>query len=182
VKTGNFWWLAGVIAEHEGRRVAGRTRLQKTVKLLQRVGLPTDYLFTIFFYGPYSAGVLSDVRLLERLGLVTETAQPAADGVTPSFLLQASEEAKLEGMARFRPALEKMQEADLGVLELAATYDAFRETGAGHEEALRRLRHKKGAKCSGGREARALGLLRQLGLPAGSLDTPGRDDYIDRVG
>lgn len=164
MKTGNFWWLAGVIAEHDGLRVAGRTRLQKTVKLLQRVGMPTDYLFTIFFYGPYSAGVLSDIRLLERLGLVTETAQPAAEGATPSFVLQASEEARLEGMATFRPALLMMQQADLGVLELAATYDAFRETGADHDEALRRLRHKKGAKCSEDREGRALELLRQLGL------------------
>ncbi|MGL4555156.1 MAG: hypothetical protein ACRC33_28655 [Gemmataceae bacterium] len=166
MSAGNFWWLAAVIAEHDARRVVGRTRLQKTVKLLQRVGLPTDYRFTIFFYGPYSEGIQSDVRLLERLGLVTETPQPAPEGATPSYVLTAAPEARLDGVARFRPALARLQAAELGELELAATYDAFREAGSDHAEALRRLRHKKAGKCTEDREARALELLRALGLPA----------------
>lgn len=166
MKTGNCWWLAAVIAEHQSRRVSGRTRLQKTVKLLQRVGLPTDYLFTIFFYGPYSEGVLSDVRLLSQLGLVSETALPVAEGATPAYELRAREDAALAEMGRFRPALRRIEQADLVVLELAATYDAFRETGSGHEEALARLRHKKAGKCSAEREGKALALLRELGLPA----------------
>jgi uncharacterized protein YwgA len=166
--TGNFWWLAAVIAEHDGRCVVGRTRLQKTVKLLQRVGLPTDYRFTIFFYGPYSEGILSDIRLLERLGLVTETPQPVAEGATPSYLLTAGPEARREEMARFRPALARLQQAELGALELAATYDAFRETGSDPEEALRRLRHKKGVKCTEERLTRAMELLRGLGLASSS--------------
>ena len=165
MKTGNCWWLAAVVAEHAGRRVTGRTRLQKTVKLLQRVGLPTDYLFTIFFYGPYSEGVLSDMRLLGQLGLVAEKALPAAEGATPAFEMVAREDAVLAGMEPWRPALRRMEAADLVVLELAATYDAFRETGSGHDEAMKRLRHKKAAKCTPEREGRALALLRELGLP-----------------
>jgi uncharacterized protein YwgA len=168
VKTGNCWWLAGVIAEHSGRRVAGRTRLQKTVKLLQRLGLPTDYLFTIFFYGPYSEGVLSDIRLLNQLGLVSETALPVAEGATPAYELRAREDAILVEMERFRPALRRIEQAELVVLELAATYDAFRETGSGHDEALKRLRHKKAGKCNPEREGRALALLGELGLPRAS--------------
>ena len=69
---GTFWWLGGVIAAHKGRQVVGRTRLQMTVKLLQRLGLPSDYLFTIFFHGPYSRGGHSDIRVLEMLGLVKD--------------------------------------------------------------------------------------------------------------
>ena len=52
MRTGNFWWLAAVVAAHDERRGVGRSRRQKTVKLLQRLGLPTDYLYTMFFYGP----------------------------------------------------------------------------------------------------------------------------------
>jgi hypothetical protein len=164
VGTGNCWWLAGVIAEHEGRRVTGRTRLQKTVKLLQRLGLPTDYRFTIFFYGPYSEGILSDIRLLGQLGLVSEASLPVPEGATPAFELTAREDAVLAEMAPFRPALRLMEKTDLVVLELAATYDAFRETGSGHDDAMKRLRHKKAGKCGPEREGRALELLAGLGL------------------
>ncbi len=166
MRTGNCWWLAGVIAEHEGRRVVGRTRLQKTVKLLQRLGLPTDYRFTIFFYGPYSEGILSDVRLLGQLGLVSESSLPVPDGATPAFELRAREDAALEEMAPFRAALRLMERSDLVVLELAATYDAFRETGSDHDDALARLRHKKAGKCGPERESRAMELLAALTLRA----------------
>ena len=62
MKTGNFWWLAGVIAAHDGRRVVGRTRLQKTVKLLQRLGLPTDEI-----PGGHLVALSRPVELAERL-------------------------------------------------------------------------------------------------------------------
>jgi uncharacterized protein YwgA len=166
VRTGNFWWLAAVIAAHKERRVVGRTRLQKTVKLLQRLGLPTDYLYTIFFYGPYSDGVFTEIRLLEQLGLITEQEHAGSDGSTPYFVLEAKPEAVMPEMARWQSAIDTMEQADLVVLELAATYDAFREMGSDHAEALERLRHKKAAKCTEERETRALGLLKELKLVA----------------
>ncbi len=165
MNTGQFWWLAAVIGAHEGGQVIGRTRLQKTVKLLQRLGLPTDYLYTIFFYGPYSEGVFSDVRLLEQLGLVKETERSTPEGAY-LYAAQATT-TDLPDVERFRPAIRRMEKADAVVLELAATYDAFREMGADHTEAVERLRRKKGAKCDSGRQEAALALLRELGLPAG---------------
>jgi uncharacterized protein YwgA len=166
VKTGNYWWLAAVIAAHEGRQVVGRTRLQKSVKLLQRLGLPTDYLYTIFFYGPYSEGVFRDIQLLQQMGLITESEHANPDGSAPYFVLQASEQAVMAEVERWSPAVRRMEQADLVVLELAATYDTFREMGSDHAEALVRLRHKKASKCSEEREGRALELLRELGLGA----------------
>jgi uncharacterized protein YwgA len=165
LRTGNFWWLAAVIAAHKDRRVVGRTRLQKTVKLLQRLGLPTDYRYTLFFYGPYSEGLFTEIRLLEQLGLITE-AEHSVEGAAPWFVLKANPEAVMPEIARWQSAIDKMEQADLVVLELAATYDAFREMGSDHAEAMKRLRHKKGAKCTEERETRALELLRQLGLAA----------------
>lgn len=160
----SFLWLGGVIAAHTDRKVIGRTRLQKTIKLLQRLKLPTDYLYTLFFYGPYSEGVFSDIRLLERFGLVKETEHKNSEGV-PYFVIQATAGADLPEIEPFKPPLRLLERADPLVLELAATYDTFREMGSGHAEALDRLRLKKGRKCNEGREEMALELLRQLRLP-----------------
>lgn len=163
-RTGNFWWLAAVIAAHEGRRVVGRTRLQKTVKLLQRLGLPTDYRYSIFFYGPYSDGVFGDTRLLAQMGLIAEEEHPGGEGGTPYFVMTACPEAAMDEVERWRPAIDLIQRADLVTLELAATYDAFREMGSDHEEAVARLRHKKATRWTEERHGRALELLRGLGL------------------
>jgi hypothetical protein len=51
------------------------------------------------------------------------------------------------------------------VVELAATYDMFRTMKSSHEEAMMRLRRKKGARCDDGNDIKALDLLRELGLP-----------------
>ncbi len=44
-----FRWLAGAIAAHPDQQIAGRIRLQKTIKLLQRLDFPTDYSYTLIF-------------------------------------------------------------------------------------------------------------------------------------
>jgi len=49
-----FQWLAAIIAAHPGNKVIGRTRLQKTVKLLQRLGVTTDFTYKLHHYGPYN--------------------------------------------------------------------------------------------------------------------------------
>jgi uncharacterized protein YwgA len=161
----NYRWLAGLIAAHEGRRVVGRTRLQKTVKLLQRRGFPTSYRYTIFFYGPYSEDLNAGLRLLESFGLVNEQEHLAKDGTT-YYTITASADAELAEIEEYRPLIDRLAQTDPVVLELTATYDAFRELGCDHDEALRRLRRKKGAKCDEGRDEQALRLVAELGLSA----------------
>lgn len=162
-----FFWLAAVIAAHPEHKVVGRTRLQKTVKLLQRVGAPLDYDYMIHFYGPYSEGVQSDIGLLENLGLVREREVAGQDA--PYFVLEATDTAKplaeRDDVKRYGSAIEAMSNTDAVVLELAATYDAFREMGSDHAAALERLKRKKGQKCAGKRVEKALSLLRSLKLP-----------------
>jgi len=165
-----YRWLAAVVAAHPKHTVFGRTRLQKTVKLLQRLGAPMDYDYMIHFYGPYSEGVQSDIGLLESFGLVEEKQCMSQDG-SPYFVLQATEPAKKLAerpeVTKFHAAIQTMSESDAVVLELAATYDAFREMGDDHKTALERLKRKKGTKCEQGRTAKALALLKTLGLKAG---------------
>lgn len=159
-----FRWLAAAIAAHPGREVVGRTRLQKEIRLLQRLSFPTDYSYTIHFYGPYSHGLQAEIGLVQALGLIEEEARTSRDG-TQYFILRATPEAELREMGSFQPSIDLMQKADATVLELAATYDAFR-IGAEHDEAMARLRRKKGHKCDAGNAEAALDLLQSLGLPS----------------
>jgi uncharacterized protein YwgA len=161
----HFRWLAGAIAAHKDRKVVGRTRLQKEIKLLQRLGFPTEYTYTLFFYGPYSDGLHADVRFLQAFGLVTEEERSSHQGDT-YFVLTASTDAVMPETAPYRRFIDLMQDADAVVLELAATYDMFRTMKSDHEDAMMRLRRKKGAKCENGNDKKALKLLRELGLPS----------------
>lgn len=159
-----FRWLAAAIAAHADRKVVGRTRLQKEIRLLQRLKFPTEYAYTLHFYGPYSEGLHADIGLLESLGLVEEVAQISREGA-PYYILRATAEAELPEIEEYRRFIDVMDVADSVVLELAATYDMFRAMGSDHGEAIQRLRRKKGSKCDEGREDVALGLLERLGLP-----------------
>jgi uncharacterized protein len=163
MKTEKFLYLAGVIAAHDGGKVVGRTRLQKSIKLLQRIGLPTDYDYVVFFYGPYSEGVKSDLGLLEVLGLIEEEEHTSATG-NLYFTINAKPGASLPELEPFLPQIRLMENTEQVALELAATYDAFREMGSDHEEAMVRLRRKKREKCSPENVQAALDLLGRLGL------------------
>ena len=153
--------LAAVIAASPDARVVGRTRLQKTVRILQSLGLPSNYTYMTHFYGPYSEEVQSDISLLECLHLVDEKPETAKGG-SPYYVITARPEATLPEIAPYQKAINRMSATDATVLELAATFLSFREAGSDADEALERLRRKKGGKCAEGRENQALALLKQL--------------------
>ena len=164
-----FKWLIAVIAAHPDHTLVGRTRLQKTIKLLQRLDAPIDYDYAMHFYGPYSEGVQADIGLLAKLGLVNEECHLGKDG--PYYVLKAEDTplsvADRKEIGKYQEAIDTMSEADTVVLELAATYDAFRAMGSDHEQAMERLRRKKGQKCDDGRAEQAIELLQTIGLDAG---------------
>jgi uncharacterized protein len=162
----SFRTLAAVIAAHPKQRVVGRIRLQKSVRLLQRLGLPTDYLYTIHFYGPYSEDLHSEVSLLKNLKLVEEESQQVPNLDSVQYTMTATENADPALVDAFRQQIHLMARTEPVVLELAATYDYYREQGSRHETALEQLRRKKGSKCQSGNEEKALNLLSQLGLPS----------------
>jgi hypothetical protein len=164
---GDYWWLAAVIAAHTNRQVVGRARLIMTVKLLQGLGLPTRYLYTLFFGGPYAEGIHSDLDLLKVARLVEETRPYGQEGA-PS-LLQASPKADAPELEPYRPAIRLMEQTEEVVLELAATYLALRlDRRWDHARALETMRPKKADKWTPEREAKALELLRVLKLPSGA--------------
>jgi uncharacterized protein YwgA len=157
-------WVVALIAAHPNQTVVGRTRLQKEVRLLQRLGFPTDYLYSIHFYGPYSEELQTDLGVIEAFGFIQETECEGRDG-SRYYVMKAADSLPPADLEPYRPQIEHLQRAETVVLELAATYDAFREQGDDHSQSLERLRRKKGPKCGQGNEERALALLETLGLP-----------------
>jgi len=164
----SFRTLASVIAAHPNQQVVGRIRLQKTIRLLQRLGLPTDYLYTIHFYGPYSEDLHSEVTLLKNLNLADEESQQFSNSEAVQFTIKATESADPTLVKNYQPKIDIMAQAEPVILELAATYDYYRDQGSDHVTALEQLRQKKGSKCKAGNEDKALSLLTQLGLPSGT--------------
>ena len=64
------------------------------------------------------------------------------DGTT-YYILTGTEDAELPEIQPFQPYIDLMNKAEAVVLELAATYDTYRELGSSHAEALELLRRKK---------------------------------------
>lgn len=172
MRTESFWWLAAVIAEHKDRQIVGNTRLQKEIWLLQRLGLPTDYSYRVHFYGPYSEDLHAETGFLQSIGVVEIEERQSPKHGTPYYITTARDVGTLpvdQLPEEVRSAIPVLEKTDPTVLELAATYDAFRDQGDDHDEAVRRVRRKKGAKCDDGRLESALALLDKLGL-SGSDD------------
>jgi uncharacterized protein YwgA len=160
----SFRWLAGLIAAHKDGKVVGRTRLQKTVRLLQRKGAPRHYSYNLHFYGPYSEDLFADIQLTCQMELIREEAITKGDNTY--FIYRATASAALTEVQPFQKWIDVIQKTKDIPLELAATYDAFREMGYDHEDAMERLRKKKPAKCNPKSEREALALLKELELSA----------------
>jgi uncharacterized protein YwgA len=158
-----YQWLAALVAHHSNGELVGRTRLQKEIKLLQRIGWPTEYEFQMYYYGPYSESVQADVNLLIQFGFLKEEVRHSQDG-WPYSIFTAKHVDGLPDVSSYGECIDLFANTDTTVLELAATYDAFIEMGMPECDALIALRKKKGKKCEGGREQEALKLLSEIGL------------------
>jgi len=166
MSTEKFRWLASLIAAHPNRELIGRTRLQKEVWFLQRLGMPTDYEFRIHHFGPYSDGVQADISVLTAFGLVQEDVKANSDGNCYSVFRASMGANGLPSMTDFERAITTLNKADATILELAATFDAYRTFGLTDEAATNATRVKKGAKCDGDNLDRARSLVSSLALPA----------------
>jgi len=158
----SFRWLAGVIAAHPDRRVVGSIRLQNTVNLLQRTGLPCDYYYMNSFQGPYSEGLNADIVLLTTLGLIDQ--QETLNGSGKMYMFEAEEKATLSALAKYAPYIKVLSEAQANVLDCAATFESYRELGLSFEEAENYVCRKKPSTCDPQTTTQAFGLLKSLGL------------------
>ncbi|MEE9312824.1 MAG: hypothetical protein V3V10_10495 [Planctomycetota bacterium] len=162
----NFRWLATVVAQHKDQKIAGRTRLQKTIWLLQRLGLQSSYSYKTYHYGPYSEGVQAEVELLESFGVLKENSKVSqADKSYYVIEVMHTDHLVADQLPEnVKSAIPMLEKEDAGILELAATYDAFRSEGAPHMEAMDAVRRKKGEKCNNGKLKKAVEFVGKLGL------------------
>ena len=64
------------------KRIRGRTRFQKIVCLLkEKFGVPFDYEFRAYYYGPYSKELADSLSLLQGTNLVNETTDVLGRGI-----------------------------------------------------------------------------------------------------
>lgn len=154
-----------------GGRLVGRTRLQKTVYLLDTQGLKSGAAYYYYNFGPFSddiADAISDGKFAGELSEKTDYRQ--VDG-SPFSIFECHKPVDgfetLGGLDRekARTLLEKLKAANSTVLELAATIHWLRFIEK-VQDWRTELKRRKGAKTEGGRVEQAVALLGELGVPA----------------
>lgn len=156
------------VLEAAGGLVAGRIRLQKTIYLLAKMGLPVPFTFIYHHYGPFSADLANTIDFSIEFGMVEEeVAHRKSDGARFSkFRLKARPNSRQSDFFRRREvedALEKFMAATSTVLELAGTIYWLK-----HDERYADWRseiiRRKGVKTREGRLEEAVNLLHSVGL------------------
>src|SRR5687768_9740647 len=123
--------VAELIALNGGKLV-GRTRLQKSVYLLQSCGIKLGFDFDYHHYGPFSEELASAARDAEALGAVDVEWKTAYGNEYAIFRSHAS----ISDFPDFEKAAEVLgvlENYDATVLELAATADFLRKNGYKNE-------------------------------------------------
>ncbi len=159
------------VVDAAGGTLVSRVRLQKTVYLLDQLGLSSGFNYEYHHYGPYSRDLDNATGDARALDVVREELhQRASDGASYSvFILPepgSSKEEALGGLGRTRAAelVKKFAATHVTVLELAATVDWLWR----HERCAdwrSEVTRRKPMKVGRGRLDRAIVLLQELGLP-----------------
>lgn len=162
--------IVAAVVEAAGGTLTGRVRLQKTVYLLDRLGLGTGFQYEYHHYGPYSRDIDNATADAKAFDLLTEGhGHRQSDGARYSIFQvksSATEEAYGNlGRARASELARRFAGTNVTVLELAATVDwLWRQEGyrTGWREEISR---RKYLKVQNGRLDKAVALLEELGLP-----------------
>lgn len=159
--------VVGVVALNDGK-IVGKTRLQKTVFLLEAAGLGAGIDFDYHYYGPYSvdvAGAVDDAVDAERLQPEVHLGRHSVpytiystDGPKPGQIGELSAD-------EARRLLAKLENYSALELEVAATIVYLRDNGYGADEkAIEETKLRKPVKATDKRVHRASQLIGELGL------------------
>jgi uncharacterized protein len=151
-----------------GGKLTSRVRLQKTVYLLDRLGLRSGFDYDYHHYGPYSRELDNAMLDAKAFDLVEEKFDHRqSDGAMYSIFelkANAKEEAygKL-GSDRTGELVRKFVRTNVTVLELAATVDWLAQVEH-HDDWRSEIIKRKGVKVQGDRLEKAVSLLVEIGL------------------
>jgi uncharacterized protein YwgA len=154
-----------------GGQLTSRMRLQKSVYLLERLGLGSGFDYDYYHYGPYSRDLdnaAADAKAFELLDenydyRLSDGARYSIFKLKPGVQPKAQAYGSLdEGKAS--EIVHRFAKTNVTVLELAATIDWL-----WHEENIAdwrsEVKKRKAAKTEHGRLEQAVELLKELDLP-----------------
>jgi uncharacterized protein len=161
--------VAAVVAAARGPFI-GRVRLQKTVYLLDRIGLNSGFRYEYHHYGPYSRDLDNATADGKAFGLIEEKFEHRQSDGAMYSIFSMSQAVRVDphayghlGGERARELVSLFASTNVTVLELAATIDwLWREEHCADWRG--EITKRKGAKTRHGRLDRAADLLRSLGL------------------
>jgi uncharacterized protein YwgA len=159
--------VAAVVAA-AGEKLTSRVRLQKSVYLLDLLGLDSGFDYEYYHYGPYSRDLDNAVADAKAFDLLTESyGRRQSDGASYS-IFEAKGVTKPDALGklpaeRARELMRTFVETNVTVLELAATIDwlwRFEMRTDWRTE----LKKRKSVRAREDRVEKAIGLLKQLDL------------------
>lgn len=161
-----------VITAANDEKLVSRIRFQKTVYLLEQLGLGSGFGYAYHHYGPYSRDLdnaMEDAKAFDLIG--EEYGRRASDGA-PFSIFRPTENGKAAvdekaygslGRERVKGLVDRFAKTNLTVLELAATAHWLYYT-EGRADWKDEIKKRKGVKTEGGRLEKAIMLLEDLGL------------------
>lgn len=160
--------IVAAVVKVAGGQLTGRVRLQKTVYLLDQLGLDSGFSYEYYHYGPYSRDLDNATADAKAFGLIDEDFDHRVSDGAMYSIFKSKGDAKPEafgtlGRGRAEELVGLFARTNVTVLELAATVDwLWRHEASGdwRQEVTRR----KGVKVQGGRLAKAVELLTAIGL------------------
>jgi uncharacterized protein len=160
--------IVTAIVAAAGGKLIGRVRLQKTVYLLDRLGLNSDFEYDYHHYGPYSRDLDNATADAKAFNLIEEEFDHRARDGAMYSIFRLKGEAKKEAFGNLKPGraeelVNLFTRTNVTVLELAATVDwLWREEG--YADWRREITRRKGVKVQSGRLEKAVALLSEIGL------------------
>jgi uncharacterized protein len=157
-----------------GGQLTSRVRLQKSVYLLDQLGLGTKFDYEYYHYGPYSRDLDNATKDAKALGLLDESyGSRKRDGAQYSIFTAKNADSKEQvfgslAVGRAKELMTTFVKTNVTVLELAATIDwLWRFEGC--RDWRSEVQKRKGVKAKPERLEQAIELLGTLGLKPPTL-------------
>ena len=159
--------VAAVVAA-AGENLTSRVRMQKSVYLLDLLGLDSGFDYEYYHYGPYSRDLDNAIADAKAFELIEEDyGHRQRDGASYS-IFKLKGEAKQGAFGKLSPQkagelLRTFVDTNVTILELAATIDWLWRV-EGRKNWLSELKKRKSVKAREERIEKAVDLLKGLGL------------------
>jgi uncharacterized protein len=144
-------FVLGIVTAFPDRKIKGKKRLQKLAFLLKTAGAKCDVHFDIRDYGPFSREIATAAQFLALKGRVDETEEPI--GASRTFITVYKAQSNADGTIRplpekYKQILRRLDNYPTVDLEVAATFQFFRDAGFTPEAARKKTIELKPVKAS----------------------------------